>query len=522
MKLENELENSKNNIYNKFLIPVYGDTNTEIYMKLCKKREFVLFFRLLFDYKAVLKQSLSYEEMALAIVEVAHEIDLDYSQYSKRSNYHFKMFVCVLDNLLGYLDTRLPQLKKNIRPRIKKRDNLQRKLKSLQAIYDKENRKFISLADLQDIIKDDDINNYCSIKVLESVVKANGYVLVKKQMHFGPKERLENLLLKYRYNYQLLSDECKNGVATINIDKLDKDLAKLKSLNILLTYKNLSRVILEGLGNFDDRLKALIIKGYIDNTFINKNIDVLLSGSQFNELCNNIDVLVKYNIDIGRLSNKNASVLLSDNNDLKSILSMYSLYNIEINDNNISNVLDISNLDLLDSFIEEGCYEFIRKNANYLCCGGNELVKRIHINSLVGEESIVNGKLDDSLQSQTAFFVPDCKLDEVWCNKTSQFQDKKIFDTLNSSKRLYISEDVFNSDYIKKLDEKYLILGNYNINGIIISRIKLLRNMEALKNVDSSLADKIFNSMIYNSMLTTDEIYALKGILSDNKIKKMI
>lgn len=45
--------------------------------------------------------------------------------------------------------------------------------------------------------------------------------------------------------------------------------------------------------------------------------------------------------------------------------------------------------------------------------------------------------------------------------------------------------------------------------------------MEALKNVDCSLADKIFNSMIYNSMLSIDEVYALKGILSDDKIKKM-
>lgn len=522
LTLNNVLAKKTRQIYDEFFVPIYGDTNSQVYMELCKNRHFITFFRLLFDYRALLKQkSLSDEQMIRSIIDLANEINLHYSEYSECDYYNFKMFIHILDNFLVYSDDKLQQVRKDIRSRLKRCNNLQQKINSLQKIYNKEYKEFISSKDLQAIMIDD-INSKMYVQILEDVVKANGYLLNKKEMYFGPRERLENLLLKYQYTYELLSDECKNAVAIISIDKLDKDLTKLKSLSIFLTYDNLSRVMLEGLGDFDDRLRVFITKGYVDNAFINNNIEVLLDSSLFSRLCDNIDTLVNNNIDIRKLSNIDSLILLSDNNYLKAMLNMYLGYNVEVTDDNISNILDINNLDLLDSFIEEGCSNFIRNNTNYLCSDGNKLVKRIHINGLIGEESIVNGKLDDSLQNQGVFFVPDYKLDEVCCNQASRFQDRRLLDILSCSKRLYISDDVIDSDYIKMLDEKYLDEGNYNINGVVISRIKVLRNMEVLKNVDYCLLDKIFNSMIYNSILTIDEVYALRDATHDDKIRKIV
>ena len=72
------------------------------------------------------------------------------------------------------------------------------------------------------------------------------------------------------------------------------------------------------------------------------------------------------------------------------------------------------------------------------------------------------------------------------------------------------------------MDENYLDQGNYNIGGNIISRVKVLRNLECLKNTANLNEEALFDSIIYNSMLSVDELYTIKDSLQSKDKKRLI
>ena len=361
----------------------------------------------------------------------------------------------------------------------------------------------ISPSVLSNILDDSDE----SIKILSSIAKSNSDLVSETEKEFTLKEKLIYILYSYHYNFDELSSEFKNNINSINIDILKENLDKLKGSHIVLSNTNLEYIInYNKLIDFD-RLKPFISRGVIYSLILNNNIKLLTSDEEFNNFYNNIKLFEDFNINITDVAQGHFSLFFINHEYLKSILNIYTSYDIKIDGNNLIRFVDTNNLDVIDLFIEEGYGDFILSNLDYLDDGEN-IAKRIHINNLVESDSVYGGSINSDLLSEGSFFVSDRYLDDACSSKVSYFQNKEIKDILDNSFRTNISKELSFSDLVLKLDSNYKDSNSniYSFDGIIISRNKVLRNLEALKGTNYSDLDKVFNSVIYNSLLGVDDL----------------
>ena len=195
------------------------------------------------------------------------------------------------------------------------------------------------------------------------------------------------------------------------------------------------------------------------------------------------------------------------------MFKLSSLYGIKLDNDKLIRLIDVTNFDNIDLYIEEGYHDFIINNINLLE-QGDLIPKRIHINNLVNSELVDSNSISSELVNEGSFFVTNSSLDSACGSKIYVVENKEIKNILDNSNRLSISNDTMCSDVVLKLDREYRDNDVYSFDGIIISRNKVLRNLEALKNTNYSLYDIVLNSIIYNSILGVDDI---KTITSEIK-----
>ena len=498
---------------------MYGKKSAYIYKELSKTNAFFIGFLVLFDFNKI--KNFRFDEYNLTVMDVVNNL----KNYSKVEIYPQNetvriAFACLqLRLLIEYINKEImPTINKEIKINIRNKKNLEKELKKITDIYSKSHSGFISDIALEGLL--DGIPN--EFEVLEYVSKMSCHIAEKKELHFGSKEKLKILLSKYGYDYDKLSNYCKTNVDNINIESIEESLNILGKLKIALSYSNLSQVILDGINIPINELTKLTSIQYINSSVINDNILLLTNVNSFNNFSENISTLKKKHIDIRNLIKSSHRILFINHYILEYTLKMYNLYKIKITNENIEYLIDPKKLDVIDGFIEEGYENFIFNNTDILKNNNNELVKRIHISHLIGEIPIEANTVNERLLSEKTFFISDKKLDEACCSKTDDFVDKEIISILDNSPRVYISNDVVNNEYIKYLDKTYREFDNYNINGVIISRLKVLRNLEALKSTNYSMENKIINSILYNSLLTVDNIHKIIDTLFDDVNDKHI
>ena len=75
--------------------------------------------------------------------------------------------------------------------------------------------------------------------------------------------------------------------------------------------------------------------------------------------------------------------------------------------------------------------------------------------------------------------------------------------------------DIINDDLVKKLDELYLNTSDtYRFGNTIISRPKVLRNLEANQNIKEDLFRMLISSSIFNEK----NIYEIQNALQEKKL----
>ena len=335
----------------------------------------------------------------------------------------------------------------------------------------------------------------------------------KKNIELKSKQvsNIEIVFHKYGYNLSKLTED---GIIEISeIDNLEEKLNLLRNskLNIISEDNNLFILLLkcdiEQLYYFTYLYKENII----DINFLINNSLVLTNKDIYNNFKLNINLL---NNVINKIAKYNKNILLIDNNLLiKRIKLMQEYYNIDINKFNKFEFLENDNIfNLLDNFIELGYYNQIYNNPDYLVSSNLNVIKRLQIARLINMNVINNdNSFIGSVITGSNFYISDSKLDEFIVDYTEDYVDNGICN-INISDSDYC--------YLSKLSDYEIDDLTYSINGKLISKNRLLRNINVLKEHEREyLLHKAILSGSIN--LDNDDISVLNSIIGIKiKVKK--
>lgn len=340
--------------------------------------------------------------------------------------------------------------------------------------------------------------------------------------------KMDILFSKYNFSFNIFSEAMQNEIIKIGVEKVEEILKQVKysDLNFISEYSYLFFDVM-----MHSNVKILkIIDSCFKNKFITKefilsNNKMLFDVEVFNRFFNNINLLINLGID---LSSKNAQdILLLNSNQLAFQLDILNEYKIKLSDENFSNFELFKNsklLDYIDNFIELGYCETVISNPRYLNSNSEDIIKRIMIANLIGMPAINNKKkFVGPITTGNNFYVDPSKYDNFSIDYKEDYQNSICLEVLNNNPRNVINVSTKNMPMIKALDDNFMKDSFcYVIDGVIISRKRVMRNLEVLtKNIetmDIPMNDLLFQSILYN-MINNIEPEKLEEIY--NSISKM-
>ena len=276
-------------------------------------------------------------------------------------------------------------------------------------------------------------------------------------------------------------------------------------------------------------LEQIIINSSIDklnivNNIINQldiPIDFLINHlsilmSDYELFMRNVVIINERKIKIS-----NYEILLMDS---KTLLKRYKLvtdYDINLRKNSNNNddfLFNTEAFDYFDKYIELGYYSFIRNHLPYCKKSNENIYKRALLATSIDLDIIDKKDFSKDIITGKHFMVSDENLDDYICNNISSFADIDCFTLLDNS----LNEEIdLNLDEIKILDDNYMKSNyEYDINGVIVSRIKAARYFNTLVKSfkDKSKEELIFNAIIYNSVYNFEQLDIIKNEITKNKL----
>ena len=289
-------------------------------------------------------------------------------------------------------------------------------------------------------------------------------------------------------------------------DLNDTDLEVIKTNFTLLTYLGINPYevfikyseLLKSINNENAlKLTYLAEKNILNKNTVSKNPGILLDN--IDTITTNYELL-KEQVDFNNI-NYNGDILFLDSNEIKrrlNILSFYKLYN----SNYIFLLCNFEYLGIYDLIIENEIPEHLFIP---ICYTNNplETIKRI---KLYQELSIpylspTNTLINEVTTSSKAL----CSNEEL-----NEFYP----DTINSNIYKNINgrsiTDIVDDDFINTLDKEYRIENVYLITSKPLSRPKVLRNIQFIKDNNLELKEYLLPALISNSIINPSEIDELK------------
>lgn len=373
-------------------------------------------------------------------------------------------------------------------------------------IYDKLYKDIVRICDKKEItsynqiiskVSDDDIKR----KVLKLIDEHNRkyYEELEKEYNELSKNsslRYQLLLKKYNINENEYDVELimKNSYEdTKNILKQLKKMDIVEKNLIIYILKNTNKKVVDFISN----LKG---KGIINPDFIKNNPSIFnINSDEYCNLFKNVKNFTEKNLNPLYIYNSSSVLLINPDKFRRNIeiIDEYHYIN-SINTETNLKFLNQENLEqLIDSIIELGYENNLEKNLNYLNYNENKW-KRIR---LLKELAIDINTLNlDKILNSNDFPIPDEKLDEYIYNDTKYGQPTIINNILQESK----SEEF---DMLSKFSNSKR---TYNINGVLISKNKVKRNLEKLNGIEMNIEDKLILATTNGSILNDEETKLLK------------
>lgn len=330
--------------------------------------------------------------------------------------------------------------------------------------------------------------------------------------------KMEILFSKYGYNFNMFSDNMQEEIIGKNIEEVEGVLKQIKysDLGFITDSSYLFYdVIMFSNPQIVKFLDTCLKNKFITKDFILLNNKLLYDLDLFARFFNNFNYLTSLGVDMNVKGIEN--VLLLDSEFLVKQLNILSEYKINVGESNFSNVDILKNskiLDILDNFIELGYGRTIFENPKYLTDDSSETIKRIMIAQLIGMP-IVNSqkKFIGPITTGNNFYIGPKEYDKFIIDYKSDYQNPKALEALNNADRTTINASTKNIPIIKELDQHFMLDSScYEINGVLISRKRVMRNLEVLiknrKLAGISLHDLLFQAILYNMIpnIETDKL----------------
>lgn len=381
--------------------------------------------------------------------------------------------------------------------------------------------------------------------LLEYSLIHNRNLYLKIEQELKEEEKLtilEQLFRNSYFKFSRLTDEEKKHIALYgNIESIRKmmELFSDKRFSFLKNKKfPIGDILVLSNPGIVNTISKLLNQNLISNSFVEKYPEIFvdtisnelkeqmrIKDGRFSDLLSNIDELRKRKISTNRVSNSSPSVLILDKETLKSNLELIDEYDISYGKiRNFEFFQDLSRIKFLDQFIELGLYDMIKNSPDMINQDAYKIINRIKLCIQLGIpiQNIDTLKLNSVITDETfkigGMSISDDEVGKYVLNATRYYEDAEAFKILSTSQRKKTNFD-YEPNCLSNFIENPQV---YNINGVFVSRNKVISNYQTLKESDISLSDEqtIFNSIIHGGIFNSSELDSISEIFGYNNSKQ--
>ena len=246
----------------------------------------------------------------------------------------------------------------------------------------------------------------------------------------------------------------------------------------------------------------------------------------------NVKLFEQWNIDLINLFDFSREVYVLDNEKMVKNYELVKTYDLSVNDKNAKYLLGLPNLgEKIDYYVEAVAvdnmkngtgktfdgYEYIKDYPSKLNTVTDTTIKRLKYSSINGRK--IFGAKENSLAGEiTNLKVDVLNMDDEYLR--NYFNNN--FDIISDEEKMRYEELIREeNNYSMELDDtlkelnKYLNGLRYNIDGVSISRNKLVRNYNTLVKNGVDRTNALIFAACYNSVITKEEYQKVKNALSN-------
>lgn len=336
-------------------------------------------------------------------------------------------------------------------------------------------------------------------------------------------ESLATVFTMYRCDISNLSEqevEILTSCYTIDqihtmISVLDKSkLAWREKFNFIFTKSNLLRV---------KKLQSYLEKKSLTVDFLQSHIDYYdVHSDSFSNFEKILSIVEGLGIDSKNIAKKSSNLWQMECNMVQQNVDLYKKYGVDFSQNqqyDYDYLGDQFSFDLLDEWMELGFLAYARSHLYLLRRKNGSVGKKIRLMRELGF-SVEDERVWTSCFLEQPF--SDSDVEEYFQNDFVRVEDL----LLEKIPRLTISKETLSLPIVHELDSKYLISEVlYEINGILVSRNRFLRNLEVLqKNSKIPYSEQILKAITFTPYCgyTKEELEILKKVFSNGKRKEIL
>lgn len=461
----------------------------------------------------------------------------------------------LIDNLTNYIDKQ-NKAQQAIDPEYHHIISLTNKYKNLLSniINPNSNKLITDLDTISQLFQEENIKEEEKQAILLSLIKYNQEIIKKestKEPRITTKE-ITAILEKYDYAYKDLEETYQKELLKKATRKnLEDVLSTMKELNFPKIEEKtkgllLTTYLLKTTKETLEEITKLALSKKIDLKTLEELVPAFIKEdknlSRIEDFKNNLTLLTEHGINIEKVAEKEKDLLIISHDQLKQNLrwlECYGLYRINPENNllddflsalkskNIPEIIDLwienhslgtlyikNNLSALSTYLSDQTLLFFKlyqaehKNLNnaFRLTMSNG-VKKLSLRKELTNDAYEYEKIKDipSAFKETAYKKPIFKLEKEYDRIAKLSLTKKI------------SDQVFDNTAIislNKYSDKETLL--YNINGLKISKLKVLRIYDALcqNNLGNTL-DALLYAICYNKIITEEEYKNLKQTIQE-------
>lgn len=323
------------------------------------------------------------------------------------------------------------------------------------------------------------------------------------------------IFLPFHIDFESLDQDIKEYIINeVEIDALVKKMSLLQVEN----EKNFDIDFIDCVLNTSDKILNGLVYLYhhdlITKEKMMKNIEDYVID--FDNINKNAFKMMRHGVSY-KQEKYDEDILFVPEKEIENNEKLLNVYRKQVSSGDYNYLEDAKGFDVLDCLIENNIdlYSF----DSYLLEGKeiDQFIKRMHIcNELDIDIYTKSGNLNRSFLLGNKFYCKEDILDDYVL--ISNYENKEIDDFIRNNNRNHIHPNINKIKEFNKLEEYKTEDGlSYDIDGTLISRPKVMRNLTLFYELNKVDHDTILQSIIYNSNLNDGEISSIYNKLFEKE-----